>query len=123
MALELNNLKRVDMPLNKETKPNKSKIRFILFDCQTLWLHGTVIIITKWFWKYRLPLLFSAIRPFRLSLQAGSQDCIRCLHRADVLGTMGKRLFRQHQNENNTDISFYQIYLPKLHENILEYFR
>ena len=27
------------------------------------------------------------------------------------------------QNENNTDISFYSIYLPKLHENILKYYR
>ena len=25
MALELNNLKRVDMPLNKETKPNQGE--------------------------------------------------------------------------------------------------
>ena len=26
------------------------------------------------------------------------------------------------QNVNSTDISFYQIYLAKLHENILKYF-
>ncbi len=28
MALELNNLKRVDMPLNKEAKPNQTKPKF-----------------------------------------------------------------------------------------------
>ena len=27
------------------------------------------------------------------------------------------------KNENNTDISLYPIYLPKLHENILKYNR
>ena len=27
------------------------------------------------------------------------------------------------RNENNIEISFYQIYLPKLHENILKYSR
>ena len=31
MALALNNLKRVDMPLNKETKPNQDLQRMILF--------------------------------------------------------------------------------------------
>ena len=31
MALALNNLKRVDMPLNKETKPNKKKNSTHLF--------------------------------------------------------------------------------------------
>ena len=27
------------------------------------------------------------------------------------------------RNENNTDISLYQIYLPKLYENILKYYK
>ena len=27
MALAINNLKKVDMPLNKETKPNQTKLR------------------------------------------------------------------------------------------------
>ena len=30
MALALNNLKRVDMPLNKETKPNQTKPSYLL---------------------------------------------------------------------------------------------
>ena len=27
------------------------------------------------------------------------------------------------KNENNTDVLLYQIYFPKLHENILKYYR
>ena len=36
---------------------------------------------------------------------------------------MGKLSSKLHRNENNTDISFYQIYLPKLYESILKYYR
>ena len=36
---------------------------------------------------------------------------------------MSKLLSKLHKNENNTDISFYQIYLLGLHENILKYYR
>ena len=36
---------------------------------------------------------------------------------------MGKLLSKLCKNENNTDISLYLIYLPKLHENILKYYR
>ena len=35
----------------------------------------------------------------------------------------GKLLLKFHKNVINIDISLYQIYLPKLHENILKYFR
>ena len=34
---------------------------------------------------------------------------------------MGKILSKSNKNENNTDILLYQIYLPRLHENILKY--
>ena len=37
-----------------------------------------------------------------------------------VQGTMGKLSSKLRKNENITVISFYQIYLPKLHENILK---
>ena len=33
---------------------------------------------------------------------------------------MHKLLTKLHKNENDFDISLYQIYLPKLHENILK---
>ena len=36
---------------------------------------------------------------------------------------MGKLLSKLYKNEKNTDISFYQIYLPKLHKNIFKYYR
>ena len=36
---------------------------------------------------------------------------------------MGKLSSKLRKNENNTDISFYQIYLPKLYENIFKYYR
>ncbi len=36
---------------------------------------------------------------------------------------MSKLSSKLRKNENNTDISFYQIYLPKLHKNILKYYR
>ena len=39
MALALNNLKRVDMPLNKETKPNQTNVNnifLILLKCQNI---------------------------------------------------------------------------------------
>ena len=36
---------------------------------------------------------------------------------------MGKLLSKLCENENNTDTSLYQVYLPKLHENILKYYR
>ena len=36
---------------------------------------------------------------------------------------MGKFLSWLSKNENNTDIQFYQIYLFRLHENILKYYR
>ena len=35
---------------------------------------------------------------------------------------MNKVSFEYCKNENNADISIYQIYLPKLHENILKYY-
>ena len=38
-------------------------------------------------------------------------------------GVIGKLSSKFHKNENNIDISLYQIYLPKLHENILKYLR
>ena len=34
MALALNNLKRVDMPLNKETKPNLAVARIMIWTTQ-----------------------------------------------------------------------------------------
>ena len=33
-----------------------------------------------------------------------------------------KLLSKLHKNENNTDISLYQIYLPKLYENSFKYY-
>ena len=36
---------------------------------------------------------------------------------------MAKLSSKLWKNENNTDISLYRIYLPKLHENILKYYR
>ena len=38
-------------------------------------------------------------------------------------GAIGKFLSKLCKNENNTNISLYQIYLPKLQENILKYYR
>ena len=38
------------------------------------------------------------------------------------LAAMGKLSSKLRKKENNTDISLYQIYLLKLHENILEYY-
>ena len=35
---------------------------------------------------------------------------------------MGKLSSKLDKNENNTDISLHQIYLSKLHENILKYY-
>ena len=35
---------------------------------------------------------------------------------------MSKLSCKLHKNENNLDISFYQIYLPKLLKNILKYY-
>ena len=40
-----------------------------------------------------------------------------------MLGAMGKLSSKLRKNENNTEISCYQDYLPKLHENILKYYR
>ena len=37
------------------------------------------------------------------------------------MGVIDKLLSKLSKNENNTDISLYQIYLGKLHENILKY--
>ena len=36
---------------------------------------------------------------------------------------MSQLLCRVHKKENNTNILLYQIYLPKLPENILKYYR
>ena len=36
---------------------------------------------------------------------------------------MGKLSSELCENENNTDTSFYPLYLPKLHKDILKYFR
>ena len=36
---------------------------------------------------------------------------------------MSVLLSKIHKKENNTDISLYQIYLSKLYENILKYYR
>ena len=36
---------------------------------------------------------------------------------------MGKPSSKLRKNENNTDSRFYQIYLPKLHEKVLKYYR
>ena len=36
---------------------------------------------------------------------------------------MRKMLSKFHKNENNTDISFYQLYLSKLPKNLLKYQR
>ena len=36
---------------------------------------------------------------------------------------MGKLSFKLHKNERNTDISLYQLHLPKLYKNILKYYR
>ena len=42
MALALNNLKKVDMPFNKETKPNQSAVwNIIVFDIETVCLWWT----------------------------------------------------------------------------------
>ena len=38
-------------------------------------------------------------------------------------GAIGKFLSKLCKTENNTNISLYPIYLPKLHENILKYYR
>ena len=38
MALALNNLKRVDMPLNKETKPNQTKPDVSFYHNSSVWL-------------------------------------------------------------------------------------
>ncbi len=40
-----------------------------------------------------------------------------------VHGAMAKFMSTLHKNENNADISFDQIYLPKLHENTLKFYR
>ena len=36
---------------------------------------------------------------------------------------MGKLPSKLCKNENNTDILIYQLYLPKLHENIVKYYK
>ena len=36
---------------------------------------------------------------------------------------MSKLLSKLHKNQNSTDTSLYQIYLPKLHEDTLKYYR
>ena len=36
---------------------------------------------------------------------------------------MGQQSPKLHKNEKNTNISHNQMYLPKLHENILKYYR
>ena len=48
MALALNNLKRVDMPLNKETKPNLilTNINDSYFDAIFLWMYRHVYTFT-----------------------------------------------------------------------------
>ena len=43
MALALNNLKRVDMPLNKETKPNQNKTTRILMSFPSRFFSGRFI--------------------------------------------------------------------------------
>ena len=40
-----------------------------------------------------------------------------------VKGAMGKLTSKLHKNENYTEISLYQIYQPKLHENIKKFYR
>ena len=39
----------------------------------------------------------------------------------NIQSTMDKLLYKLHKNENNADILLYQVYLPKLHENISKY--
>ena len=41
----------------------------------------------------------------------------------DIQGAIGKLPSKLHKNENSTDLSLYQIYLQKLHENIWKYYR
>ena len=41
----------------------------------------------------------------------------------NAMGQFLSKFSKLHKNENNTDISLYLIYLPKLHKNILKYFR
>ena len=36
---------------------------------------------------------------------------------------MSKLSSKLHKNKNNTDILIYLIYLPKIHENILKYYK
>ena len=43
-----------------------------------------------------------------------------CVHINDMMSKLSSKLCK---NVNNTDISLYQIYLLKLHENILKYLR
>ena len=40
-----------------------------------------------------------------------------------IQGAMGRLLTKLHKNEKNTDISLYEIYLPKFHINVLKYYR
>ena len=40
-----------------------------------------------------------------------------------MYGATGRLSFKWSRNENNTNILLYQIYLWKLHENILKYYR
>ena len=47
MALALNNLKRVDMPLNKETKPNQTSLIEWAYPFCVLW---------RVLWQYKIPL-------------------------------------------------------------------
>ena len=40
-----------------------------------------------------------------------------------IQGVIDELSSKLHKNGNNYDISLYQIYLPKLYENILKYYR
>ena len=40
-----------------------------------------------------------------------------------VCGAIGKLSSKLRKNSNNADISFYQVYLPNLHDKILKYYR
>ena len=40
-----------------------------------------------------------------------------------VYSVMGQLSSKLYKNKNNTDISLYEMYKPKLHDNILKYYR
>ena len=80
MALALNNLKRVDMPLNKETKPTLTHVFRIRrsYNIQT----NVIIIMSCRQHGYPWPSL--ATSPYNSSPPAGLQGYILCLHIAAV---------------------------------------